>query len=112
MSRMKRSAEAAGLLEGFRADGATFDPEQDGARLGKQAQRVWDFMAFRYGGCGQWWSLAEIAGCTGFPESSISARLRDFRKARFGSHTVERRRRKDGKGTWEYRLRVNGDDRV
>jgi hypothetical protein len=41
---------------------------------------------------------------TGFPEASISARLRDFRKEQFGKHVVERRRRSQGQ--WEYRLIV------
>ena len=103
MSNMKRMAESAGWPD-FRADGRTYDPEQDQRRLGKQAQAVWDFMvANRH----RWLALVQIGISIGEPEASISARLRDFRKPRFGSHTVERRRRKDGRGTWEYRLTVN-----
>jgi len=39
-------------------------------------------------------------------EGGVSARLRDFRKEKFGSHTVNRRR-KAGGGTFEYQLIVN-----
>jgi len=50
-------------------------------------------------------SLAGIAHATGFPEASISARLRDFRRPKFGGYTVERRRGGFG-GSHEYRLLV------
>lgn len=80
----------------FFADGSTLEP-QDHSRLAAQMARVRDFMAG-----GAWHTLAEIEAATGFPQASISARLRDLRKARFGSHTVERRRR--GPGTFEYAL--------
>ncbi len=54
---------------------------------------------------GWWWTLREISQHTGDPEASISARLRDLRKARFGAHTVNRRRRGDPtKGVFEYQL--------
>jgi uncharacterized membrane protein len=39
---------------------------------------------------GDWWTLAELARATGYPEASISARLRDLRKPKFGGYTVER----------------------
>ena len=35
-------------------------------------------------------------------ETAISARIRDLRKAKYGSHTVETKRR--SKGVYEYRL--------
>jgi hypothetical protein len=53
--------------------------------LNRQADDVWRVMSG-----GEWQSLRTIAAKTGHPEASISARLRDFRKARFGSHIVER----------------------
>lgn len=53
---------------------------------------------------GSWHTLPEIAAGTGDPEASISARLRDLRKPRFGSYVVDRRRR--SQGLFEYRLRV------
>ena len=38
---------------------------------------------------------------TGDPEASVSARLRDLRKKRFGSHIITRRYVSDG--LWQYR---------
>jgi hypothetical protein len=73
----------------------------DHARIAKQRERVMWLMRDGY-----WRTLAEIEAATGYPQASISARLRDFRKARFGSHTVLRRRAAEGGGTWEYRLEV------
>jgi len=40
---------------------------------------------------GQWRTLGELSALTGDPEASISARLRDLRKPRFGGLTVERK---------------------
>ncbi len=84
-------------LDGPR-DGVTFVPERDEVRLNRQARCV--FMLMRDG---HWRSLAQISMITGEPEASISARLRDFRKAKFGGHLVERRH--VGSGLWEYRLK-------
>jgi hypothetical protein len=81
------------------ADGETYEPERDRERLARQRRRVWDYMI-----AGRWRSLAAISEATGYPEASVSARLRDFRKARFGSHTVDRRY--IGMGLWQYRLHV------
>jgi hypothetical protein len=36
------------------------------------------------------------------PEQTVSARVRDLRKAKFGSHRVDRRYA--GNGVWEYKL--------
>lgn len=79
-------------------DGATFDSDLDGGRLSRQIVRVRNLMLDQ-----KWRTLAEIEAMTGFPQASISARLRDLRKERFGMFIVERRRRKEG-GTWEYRV--------
>ena len=68
-------------------DGATYEPEHDQIRLGKQAQAVWDLISD-----GRWRTLREISVVTDYPEASISARLRDFRKTRFGEYEIERRR--------------------
>lgn len=81
-------------------DGDTFDLARDGDRLRKQHERVWAVMRD-----GQWRTLPALATATRCPEASVSARLRDFRKAKFGGHTVERRYLHDG--LWEYRLLVN-----
>lgn len=52
---------------------------------------------------GRWHHLSEIARKLGdLPEQSVSARLRDFRKSKFGGHTVERK--PDGPGLFKYRL--------
>lgn len=84
-------------------DGATYDRERDHERLGAQALRVWSLMTDR-----QWRTLADIENATGDPQASVSARLRDFRKKRFGAHTIERRSRGDDtRGLFEYRLIVN-----
>jgi hypothetical protein len=86
-----------------RFDGATFDPNQDGDRLTRQLDAVRRLMLDA-----QWRTLAEIAVACGYGEAavaSISARLRDLRKSKFGAHDVERRRRSAGSGTWEYRVR-------
>lgn len=85
-------------------DGDTFDPKVDRRPLNAQAQRVWDSIA----GAG-WLTLAELAADTGDPEASISARLRDFKKPRFGAHAVDKRRR-DGGRVYEYRLIPAGTD--
>jgi hypothetical protein len=77
-------------LDGPR-DGATFDPYLDEDRLNKQMRRV--FAAMRDG---KWRTLNEIAARTGDPEASISARLRDFRKPKFGSLILNRKRVGDG----------------
>ena len=78
-------------------DGETFEPDRDRKRLNKQAQDVYSLMSD-----GHWRILADIAAHTGHPEASISARLRDLRKPRFGGHTVERRY--IASGLYQYRL--------
>jgi len=67
-------------------DGDTIDQARDGGRLRKQYNDV-----FRLMGDGEEHRLAWLARMTGHPESSISARIRDMRKEKFGGHTVERR---------------------
>lgn len=85
------------LLEGHR-DGDTYEEEFDFDRLNAQAKRVYLVMKDS-----EWRTLSEISSYTGDPEASISARLRDLRKARFGSFVVERRRRNEN-GWYEYRV--------
>ena len=88
----------------FHADGKTYDPALDQERLAKQKERVFNLMLDN-----NWRTLAEISKATDATEASVSARLRDFRKPRFGAHTVDRRRRADGaKGLFEYKLTVKG----
>lgn len=81
-------------------DGDTFDPEHDGPRLTGLLLRVATHMAD-----GKWRTLPEIHAAIGGTEASVSARLRDLRKDRFGGHSVERRRVGDPKdGLWQYRV--------
>lgn len=82
-------------------DGATYDAVQDGARLHTQLRAVRDLMAD-----GAWRSLHTIGECCGYPEASVSARLRDLRKPRFGAYLVERERVLYGCGTYQYRVRA------
>ena len=87
-----------------RFDGETIDIERDDDRLRCQLRAVQTLMA---DGC--WRTLLDIAGQCGYPESStpgISARLRDLRKSKFGSHTVERRYLHGG--LWQYRVNSHG----
>jgi hypothetical protein len=79
-------------------DGDTYEPTEDESRLKTQLRRVFNLMAD-----GQEHTLAEIAEATGGSEASVSARLRDFRKPRFGHWLVDRRR--IGGGLFAYRLR-------
>lgn len=83
----------------MRFDGKTFYPAIDGVRLTTQLTAVFDFMSD-----GMWRTLKQISSEVGSPESSISARLRDLRKPRFGQYTVDRRRMSEGAGTYEYRI--------
>ena len=79
-------------------DGATIDDALDTDRLRRQLDRVRTLLLTEY----KWHTLAEIREAIGVPEASASARLRDLRKERFGSYTIERRRR--SRGTFEYRM--------
>ena len=78
-------------------DGATFDPERDRRRLNAQMRRVVSAML-----SGDWRSLAELSHLAAAPEASVSARLRDLRKDRFGASVVERVRVEGG--LYKYRL--------
>jgi hypothetical protein len=77
-------------------DGKTIEP-QDTKRLEGQYARVFKLMSD-----GEWRTLSEIQEACGGSEAGVSARLRDFRKPRNGSHTVNRRRRAGG--LFEYEL--------
>ena len=85
-------------------DGWTYNPALDKARLNAQQVRVLSAVS-----SGGWLTLREISQLTGDPEASVSARLRDLRKLKFGGHTVERRRKEGSPGTHEYHLLL-GDE--
>lgn len=78
-------------------DGSTFSQERDGSRLASQLADVRHALS-RF----EWWTLEDLAFETGHPQASISARIRDLRKPKFGGHTVNRRYRE--RGLWEYSL--------
>src|ERR1700682_743410 len=70
-----------------------------------QHERIRDWMLSQ----NDWKTLAEIRTALGYPETSISAELRNLRKAQFGSYRVEKRRRysgdyRIGSRMYEYRL--------
>ena len=50
----------------------------------------------------EWRTLDQLHAVTGIRETSLSAQLRNLRKAEHGGHTVEKRRLNTG--AWEYRL--------
>lgn len=85
---------------GTNFDGATFEKARDGKRLNAQLASV--FRAMRDG---KWHTLSELHALTGAPEASVSARIRDCKKTKFGGHTVERRF--VTRGLFEYRLIEN-----
>lgn len=80
-------------------DGLTYSPALDSARLTSQLDRVRYLMLD-----GNWRTLDQIKERAGGTDASVSARLRDLRKPRFGGFTVERRRVSGG--LFEYRLVV------
>jgi len=76
----------------------------DGKRLGRQYEAVLKVMLE----CnGEYKTLKEIEEATGYPQASISARLRDFRQEKFGAWQVDRRRKTKTGGTWEYKVTKN-----
>lgn len=66
--------------------GDTYQRPLDQDRLLRQLERVKDAMRD-----GEWRTLAQIQALTMDPMASISARLRDLRKDKFGGHLVQRR---------------------
>lgn len=85
-------------LEGHR-DGETYKAEFDYDRLNRQQKAVYDVMKD-----GNWRTLRAISLLTHCPEASVSARLRDLRKPRFGGLTIERKRHEIMPGVWMYRI--------
>lgn len=89
--------------------GAGYDPQFDRYRLTLQVERIRRYMLLA-----GWKTLREIKADLEwtyapavFPESSISAQLRNLRKSPL-SHRLDKRRRAGvhgpGAGIWEYRL--------
>ena len=91
------------IYNGQLFDGETYDHGRDGRRLGSQMESVYNLIL-----CGQWMTLEAISSATGAPQASVSARLRDLRKRKFGEHRVERRYVRNG--LFEYRLAKSNDN--
>lgn len=79
-------------------DGQTYEPEQDEGRLKAQLEQVKEIMLD-----GQWRTLSDLQSLTGHSTASLSARLRDLRKEKFGGYSVERERLHGG--THAYRVK-------
>lgn len=82
--------------------GKTYCPVIDKGRLVRQLWKVKRLMLD-----GRWRTLEEIAEATESPPASVSARLRDLRKDKFGGYVVERRRKTPGSGLYEYRVTLS-----
>lgn len=80
-------------------DGKTYDPALDHNRLNKQLGRVWSIMSYE-----SWHTLDYLVQHAGGTTASVSARLRDLRKEKFGGYKVNRRRISGG--LFEYQLEV------
>lgn len=90
----------------FTFKGAGYNKVFDHERLSGQAKGVYNLMSD-----GRWRTLSEINDELGYPEASISAQLRAFRRKEFGSHTVNRRRRGNPTGgLHEYSLVIPKKD--
>lgn len=90
-------------MAGLHFDGATYDAARDCTRLAEQTQAVFAIMKD-----GQFRTLSHISRMTGAPEASVSARLRDLRKPRFGGHTVNRQYLR--RGLYQYQLLVQATE--
>jgi hypothetical protein len=88
--------------------GKAYVREFDHSRLKGQAINVFNLMKDN-----KWRTLNEIHNILNYPEASISATLRDFRKEHFGGHTVNRQRRGNPtQGLHEYQLIINHNGSV
>ena len=84
-------------------DGKTYDAQRDYERLKGQLGKVHDLMAD-----GQWRSLKRIALSVGGSEASVSSRLRDLRKPKYGSRVIERGLAYELEGTVHLDYRTEG----
>ena len=82
-------------------DGETYEPARDRDRLRAQLDDVRMFMWD-----GDWHTLDQISVATSHPPASVSARLRDLRKSKFGAFVVEREYVE--RGLFRYRLSAPG----
>lgn len=81
-------------------DGESYDPKHDEVRLATQLERVRQAMLL-----GKWRTLDQLIAMCGGTAASVSARLRDLRKGRFGGYRIVKRRVGDpANGLWEYKM--------
>lgn len=90
------------MFDNPRFDGETYEPAKDQKRLKGQLLRVYNVMLD-----GEWHTLEWLATACQGSVPSVSARLRDLRKERFGAHTIERKRSETIKGLFLYRMIAN-----
>lgn len=88
-----------GVFSGAHFDGSTYHPVKDHIRLTGLLHRVFSVMSD-----GNWHRLSELANKCEGSETSVSARIRDMRKDKFGGFQVDRKRHATQKGLWLYRL--------
>lgn len=92
-------AEAGTSQSSLNFDGETVVAAMDRERLMGQLAYVLALMID-----GKWRTLSEIAGDR-YSQAGVSARLRDLRKSKWGSYTVDRRRcGTDKSGLFQYRV--------
>jgi len=75
--------------------------QQEWRYMGRQQDDVYDVMKDQ-----QWHTLAEVATAVDGRETSVSACIRNFRKASHGGYVVERKRED---GEYLYRLLLGKD---
>lgn len=68
--------------------------------MASQYERIFNLMRD-----GVWRTLPQISQATNDPPASVSAQLRNVRKASFGNHTLHRRY--IGDGLYEYHVELN-----
>ena len=83
-------------------DGADYDHERDGKRLSKNHFKLKELMQDQ-----RFRTLSEISAITNIPEASVSAGLRDFRKEKFGRHTLNKNYLENG--LYSYQLILNNN---
>lgn len=96
------SPEEIETRKAYDFDGESYEAPKDKHRLNSQLRKLWDFMID-----GKWHTNEAMLAAIGGSGQGVTARYRDFRKPRFGGHTVERRR--VAGGLFEYRLIPNGE---
>lgn len=88
------------MFDNAKFNGSDYIPLFDDERLTGQIKRVYSIMID-----GVWRTLSDIEKLTSDPQASISAQLRNLRKPRFGSHTLNKRNRGEREnGLFEYQL--------